>query len=60
MFNLGDETAAVNLPWNKFFVMGRTAEVRDLWAKKGLGIKGGIEIELAPHASALYQITQLR
>jgi alpha-galactosidase len=60
VFNLGDETAAVNLPWNKFFVMGRTAEVRDLWAKKGLGIKRGIEIELAPHASALYQITQLR
>jgi alpha-galactosidase len=60
VFNLGDETAALNLPWSKFFVMGRTAEVRDLWAKKSLGIKGGIEIELAPHASALYQITQLR
>ena len=60
VFNLGDETTTVNLPWNKFFVMGRTAEVRDLWAKRSLGIKGGIEIELAPHASVLFGITHLQ
>jgi len=60
VFNLGDETAVVNLPWSKFFVMGRTAEVRDLWAKKTLGKKSGIETELRPHASALYRVTDLQ
>jgi alpha-galactosidase len=60
VFNLGDETTTVNLPWSKFFVMGRTAEVRDLWAKKTLGKKSGIETELRPHASALYRITDLQ
>ena len=60
VFNLGDETTTVNLPWSKFFVMGRTAEVRDLWATKTLGKKSGIETELRPHASALYRITDLQ
>ena len=60
VFNLGDETTVVNLPWSKFFVMGRTAEVRDLWAQKTLGKKSGVETELRPHASALYRITQLQ
>jgi hypothetical protein len=60
VFNLGEKTTTINFPWSKFFVMGRTAELRDLWAQKSLGIKGGIEIELAPHASALFGITHLQ
>jgi len=60
VFNLGDETTTVSLPWSKFFVMGRTAEVRDMWAKRSLGIKAGVEIELRPHASALFRITHLQ
>jgi alpha-galactosidase len=60
VFNLGDETAVANLPWSKFFMMGHSAEVRDLWAKKNLGKQNGIETELRPHASALYRITDLQ
>ena len=60
VFNLGDDTMNVNLPWNEFIMKVSTAEVRDLWAKKTLGKKSGIETELRPHASALYRITELR
>ncbi|HEY4054410.1 MAG TPA: glycoside hydrolase family 27 protein, partial [Terriglobales bacterium] len=57
VFNLGDEPASANLPWNKFFATGDTAEVRDLWTKKTLGRKAGLEINLRPHASVLYRVS---
>jgi hypothetical protein len=60
VFNLGDETTTVNLPWNRFFHSGGNAEVRDLWAKQSLGRKAGIEVELHPHASALYLISHVQ
>jgi alpha-galactosidase len=56
VFNLGDENTTVNLPWNRFFHARGTAEVRDLWARKTLGRRAGIETELRPHASALYSV----
>jgi len=58
VFNLGDETMPVNLAWDEFIMKVSTAQVRDLWAKKALGRKNGIETELRPHASGLYRITQ--
>jgi alpha-galactosidase len=60
VFNLGDETTRANLPWHRFFHVGSTAEVRDLWARKTLGPKAAIEVELRPHASVLYKISDLR
>ena len=60
VFNLGDEPATVNLPWNKFFHLGGSAEVRDLWAKKTFGRKAGLEVTLRPHASVLYRVSDLR
>src|SRR5581483_5115126 len=59
VFNLGEETITVNLPWSRFFRPGGMAEVRDLWAKKSLGKMAGIETELRPHASALYRLSGL-
>src|SRR5262250_1547774 len=35
--NLGEETTSVNLLWNRFFHLGSTAAVRDLWTKRDLG-----------------------
>jgi hypothetical protein len=60
VFNLGDESTTVSLPWNRFFHVGSTAEVRDLWARKTLGRESGIEVNLRPHASALYRISNFR
>jgi len=56
VFNLGDKNTTVNLPWNRFFHTGGEKGVRDLWAKKTLGRKTGVETELRPHASALYRV----
>jgi alpha-galactosidase len=60
VFNLGDETTTATLPWNKFFKIGSSAKVRDLWAKKTLGRKAGIDVTLHPHASVLYRVSELR
>jgi len=60
VFNVGEEAATASLPWNKFFKMGSSAEVRDLWAKKTLGRRAGIEITLRPHASVLYRVSNLQ
>ena len=60
VFNLGEETIQVNLPWDQFIKKVSTAEVRDLWGRKGLGTRRGIETELRPHASGLYRISDLR
>src|SRR5437764_4417741 len=54
VFNLGDEKTTANLPFTTFFKKGSTAEVRDLWAKRTLGRKTGIETTVPPHASVLY------
>ncbi|HEX6805401.1 MAG TPA: glycoside hydrolase family 27 protein [Terriglobales bacterium] len=60
VFNLGDTKAAAKLSWNRFFRAGNTAEVRDLWDKKTLGRKDGIDVELPPHGSVLYRVSDLR
>jgi alpha-galactosidase len=57
VFNLGAEPATLNLPWNKFFHAGNTAELRDLWGKRNLGRMAGIETQLRPHASMLYRVS---
>jgi alpha-galactosidase len=59
VFNLGDETTTANLPLQRFLIVGSSAKLRDLWAKKTLGRKAAIEIELRPHASVLYRISGL-
>jgi len=60
VFNLGEETRSVNLLWNRFFHVGSTAEVRDLWEKRDLGRSTGIHVELRAHASVLYRISDLK
>lgn len=60
VFNLGDETVRMNLPWNKLGLSASEADVRDLWARKPLGRKEGIQVELRPHSSVLYRVSSLR
>ena len=57
VFNLGDKSEQLNLPWNKLGVNASSAEVRDLWAKSSLGKKNGGQVELRPHASVLYRVS---
>ena len=60
IFNLGDETVQVNLPWSRLGLNAGEAEVRDLWAKMSVGRRSGVQVELRAHASTLYRISDLR
>ena len=57
VFNLGDKSEQLNLPWNTFEVNASSAEVRDLWSKSSLGRRNGLQVELRPHASVLYRVS---
>ena len=57
VFNLGDKSEKLNLPWNTFGVNASSAEVRDLWLKSSLGRRNGLQLELRPHASVLYRVS---
>jgi alpha-galactosidase len=57
IFNLGENSAMVNLPWSKVGITASSAEVRDLWAKTSLGKKTGVQLKLRPHASVLYRVS---
>jgi alpha-galactosidase len=57
VFNLGDKSEYLNLPWNKLGVNASSDDVRDLWMKSSLGKKNGVQVELRPHASVLYRVS---
>jgi alpha-galactosidase len=57
IFNLGDKSEYLNLPWNKLEVNASSDEVHDLWMKSSLGKKNGLQVELRPHASVLYRVS---
>ncbi|HEX6466073.1 MAG TPA: alpha-galactosidase [Terriglobales bacterium] len=59
VFNLGDSPHAVDLTWSDLGVKARSAEVRDLWSRKSLGRQPGVKVQLGPHASVLYRISNL-
>ncbi len=53
VFNLSDVSMAVNLD------LGASKNIRDLWARKDLAPSDKLQVTLAPHASALYLITDI-
>ena len=59
-FNIGDSTLTVTVPWPEAGIQAASAAVRDLWAKENLGRKSDLEIQLRPHASLLYEISELQ
>jgi alpha-galactosidase len=56
VFNLGEATESVDLAWSDIGISVRRAAVRDLWARKSVGLMNGIRVQLRPHASVLYAI----
>src|SRR5690348_6370154 len=60
IFNVGDKLADVNLAWNDLAIPGISARVRDLWRRSSLGRQQGVHRKLAPHASLLYRISEVR
>jgi alpha-galactosidase len=59
IFNLGEASEQASLSWSQVGIEATTAEVRDLWAKKLLGKRDGVQVELRPHASVLYKLSTL-
>jgi len=60
VFNLGDSLERVDLPWSKLGVSAGTGEVRDLWERTTQGSKDGVHVELRPHASVLYRVSNIQ
>jgi alpha-galactosidase len=60
VFNLGEAAERVDLRWSKIGLNMNTAAVRELWAKRSLEKKSGVVVELRPHASVLYRVSELK
>jgi hypothetical protein len=57
VFNLGENSEIVDIPWSKLGIVAGAAEVRDLWTKGSVGKKTGVQVNLRPHASVLYRVS---
>jgi hypothetical protein len=56
VFNLGDSIRGTRLTWRDLGISGQVTSVRDLWSHKFVDTTGGFEVNLHPHASALYRV----
>ncbi len=56
VFNRGDASQQIVYPWAKLGLDGKTYQVRDLWQQKETGAKQSLEVNLPPHAAALYSL----
>ena len=54
VFNLGESSLKVDLPWERVGLEAGTAKVRDLWALRDLGSSTGVHTTLPPHGSDIY------
>jgi alpha-galactosidase len=56
LFNLSDSPVDMHYPWQQLGLPAGKHGARDLWLHKNLGDSSGIQVTLAPHASALYLV----
>ena len=56
VFNLGDAAHEVSFTWEKLGLPGGGHAVRDLWARKDLGIAPSLKAALPSHAAVLYRV----
>jgi len=57
VFNLSNFSTSTSVSWLDAGIFGSVTEVRDLWAHKSVDVTRGLEVNLRPHASALYRVT---
>ena len=57
VFNLTDSVVGKRLFWLNLGIFGIAKDVRDLWTHKSVDTANGLEVNLRPHASALYRVT---
>lgn len=56
VMNLSDAPSTVSYPWSKLELKGESYRVRDLWRKTELGKQTALQVNLAAHASALFEL----
>lgn len=56
VFNLGDESRAVDVPWLSFHVKDRPHSAYDVWNKRHVASAKALHVVLAPHACVLWRI----
>jgi alpha-galactosidase len=56
VFNVSDQPRHVTLSWSQVGIESKQPAVRDLWAKKNLGTKKNVDLQLKPHSSVLYRV----
>jgi len=57
VFNLSDLNTGMRVAWLDVGVFGHVTSVRDLWSHKPVDTTNGLEVNLRPHASALFRVT---
>jgi hypothetical protein len=60
VFNLGEATEQVSIPWGDLKIKGTVTAVRDLWGRKSIEAVDAVHMSLRPHASALYRVTTVQ
>jgi hypothetical protein len=58
VFNMGDTAADLALDWRDLGIGSEHPALRDLWQHRDLGLRERLQVELRPHASALYRVSQ--
>ena len=57
LFNLSDEPATLHYNWPDVGLKGPRYTIRDLWTHEEIPVVSNLTATLAPHASALYRLT---
>jgi len=57
VFNLGDSSATIQLPWRDVGINPGLVKIRDLWQREDLGAGPRLLVGLRPHASVLYRVS---
>jgi alpha-galactosidase len=56
VFNPGEEPVATGLPWESFHLQRAQYAARDVWTGKRIPAAKALQVELAPHACALFRV----
>jgi hypothetical protein len=58
-FNLQDSGQTVDYPWKELGLNGAHYSMRNLWERKDLGAASSLRLNLPPHGSVLYRVSEI-
>jgi len=60
VFNRSDAPQEMRYSWKELAIDGKSYALRDLWEGEDLGNAEGVRVTLAPHASAVYAVGNIK